>query len=74
MIELYIDNNKAELNNNAFTYTLQVNDMFNFETREVGYSETMYLPITAANRLIFDFAEMSEGDNRGAYRIYKVDY
>lgn len=74
MIELYIDNNKAELNNNAFTYTLQVNDMFNFETREVGYSETMYLPITAANRLIFDFAEMSEGDNSGAYRIYKVDY
>ena len=74
MIELYIDNNKAELNNNAFTYTLQVNDMFNFETREVGYSETMYLPITAANRLIFDFAEMSEGDNSGAYRVYKVDY
>jgi len=74
MIELYIDNNKAELNNNAFTYTLQVNDMFNFETREVGYSETIYLPVTAANRLIFDFAEMSEGDNSGAYRIYKVDY
>jgi len=74
MIELYIDNNKAELNNNAFTYTLQVNDMFNFETREVGYSETVYLPVTAANRLIFDFAEMSEGDNSGAYKVYRVDY
>lgn len=74
MTELYIDGNRAEMSDKGFAYTLQVNDMFNFETREVGYSETMYLPITAANRLIFDFAEMSEGDNRGAYKVYRVDY
>lgn len=74
MTELYIDGNRAEMGDKGFAYTLQVNDMFNFETREVGYSETVYLPVTAANRLIFDFAEMSEGDNRGAYKVYRVDY
>jgi hypothetical protein len=74
MTELYIDGNRAEMGDKGFAYTLQVNDMFNFETREVGYSETVYLPVTAANRLIFDFAEMSEGDNKGAYKVYRVDY
>ena len=74
MIELYINGDRADVEQKAFTYTLQVNDMFDFETREVGYSETIYLPTTAANKLIFDFADVAESDNLGAYRVYRVDY
>ena len=74
MIELYINGDRADVEQKPFTYTFQVNDMFNFDTREVGYSETIYLPTTANNRIIFGFAEVAEGGNEGAYKEYKVDY
>ena len=74
MIELYIDGRLADMQQKAFTYTLQVNDMFQFDTREFSYSESIYLPTTPTNRAIFGFADQIDGESVGAYKKYKVDY
>lgn len=74
MIRLIIDGAEADLEQKAFTYTLQVNDMFDFDTREVSYSETIYLPITSGNRSIFGFADVPTIEDKGAYKQYNVDY
>lgn len=74
MIELYINGQKADVEQNPFTYTLQVNDMFNFDTREVSYSETIYLPTTPTNNIIFGFANEPLSDKVEAYKTHKVDY
>lgn len=74
MIELYINGQKADVEQKPFTYTLQVNDMFNFDTREVSYSETIYLPTTPTNNIIFGFANELLSDKVEAYKTHKVDY
>ena len=74
MIELYINGQKADIEQKPFTYTLQVNDMFNFDTREVSYSETIYLPTTPTNNIIFGFANEPISDKSEAYKTHKVDY
>ena len=74
MIELYINGQKADVEQKPFTYTLQVNDMFNFDTREVSYSETIYLPTTPTNNIIFGFANEPLSDKVEAYKTHKVDY
>ena len=74
MIELFINGRKADVEQKPFTYTLQVNDMFNFDTREISYSETIYLPTTPANNIIFGFANEPLSDKVEAYKTHKVDY
>ena len=74
MIELYINGQRADVEQKPFTYTLQVNDMFNFDTREVSYSETIYLPTTPTNNIIFRFAIEPISDKSEAYKTHKVDY
>ena len=74
MIELFINGRKADVEQKPFTYTLQVNDMFNFDTREVSYSETIYLPTTPTNNIIFGFAGEPISDKSEAYKMHKVDY
>ena len=74
MIELFINGQKADVEQKPFTYTLQVNDMFNFDTREVSYSETIYLPTTPTNNIIFGFANEPLSDKVEAYKTHKVDY
>ena len=74
MIELYINGQRSDVEQKPFTYTLQVNDMFNFDTREVSYSETIYLPTTPTNNIIFRFAGEPISDKSEAYKTHKVDY
>lgn len=74
MIELFINGERADVEQRAFSYTLQVSDLFNFDTREVSYSETVYLPATVVNRRIFGFADLVTADSVGAYVEYSVDY
>ena len=74
MIELYINDVRADLEDKPFNYNLQVNDMFDFDTREVSYSDSIYLPATNINRGIFDFADIPGVLSDGAYTRYRVDY
>lgn len=74
MIELIINGIAADVEQKQFTYNMQVNDMFNFDTKEVSYSETIYLPTTSNNRMIFGFADEIEVVSNSPYNTYKVDY
>lgn len=74
MIELYINGVVADIEQKQFTYNMQVNDMFDFDTREVSYSDSIYLPATATNRNIFGFADVVSSMSDSAYSGYSVDY
>lgn len=74
MIELVINGVVADVEQKQFTYNMQVNDMFDFDTREVSYSDSVYLPATATNRNIFGFADVISVMSDSAYKGYSVDY
>lgn len=74
MIELVINGVVADVEQKQFTYNMQVNDMFDFDTREVSYSDSIYLPATATNRNIFGFADVPSIMSDSAYKGYSVDY
>lgn len=74
MVQLYINGILADLLAQDYTYTLQVNDLFSFDTREFSHSGMFYLPTTPNNRKIFGFADEVASDNAGAYKKYSVDY
>lgn len=73
-IQLYINGTLADLPQQPFTYNLQANNMFDFDTREFSHSEVIYLPTTPTNRRIFNHADLPASDNKGAYQRYTVDY
>ena len=73
-IELYINGHLADLDKKDFSYNLQANDMFDFDSREFSYSEVIYLPTTSNNSKIFGYADIPTSDNAGAYVKYVVDY
>lgn len=71
-VELYINDQLADLEEQSFTYNLQVNNFFDFETRQSNYSENLKLPATPTNRKIFELVEIS--DTPIPYQKLSVDY
>lgn len=61
-IELYINGHLADLDKKDFSYNLQANDMFDFDSREFSYSEVIYLPTTSNNSKIFGYTDIPTSD------------
>lgn len=74
MTELFINGVKADLEEQSFNYTLQVNDFFDLKTRQSSFSENIKLPKTSKNLKIFDLAGSYPHNSFIPYQKNITDY
>ncbi|MGV4404937.1 hypothetical protein ACQ1PF_07895 [Ornithobacterium rhinotracheale] len=73
-IQLYINDQLADIGEQKPIYIKQVNDFSDIKTRETNYSLNIKLPKTARNRNIFELAGEKQDNSSAPYRKLNVRY
>jgi len=72
--ELRISNQLVDIIPNTINRTLQINDLGSASDRQSNYSNTVKLPMTDRNKLIFEFLGVIGNTSRAPYKELPCSY
>lgn len=71
---LTLDNKIVDIIPDSITRTLQINDLGSAEDRQSSFSNTIELPLTANNKIVFDFLGVNGNTSRNQYQSLPCTY
>lgn len=71
---LIIDGKQVDVIPNSINRNLQINDLGSADDRQSNYSNTVKLPLTSNNQMVFEFLGVSGNTSRSAYKRLPCSY